>query len=34
MMAESRINKILENLVGSSERYTGETGPQTTRLKK
>jgi PAS domain S-box-containing protein len=26
--AEVRINKILENLVGSSERYTGGTGPQ------
>ena len=32
--AESRINKILENLVGSSERYTGGTGSRPTNHSK
>lgn len=32
--AESHINKILENLVGSTERYSGGTAPQLQQQKK
>ncbi len=31
--AETQINSILENLVGSAERYTGGTAPQFLKKK-